>query len=100
MVGSNGLSNSGLSSSIGGGGTAPGPVGSSSVVGNASSSSINGLLGYVSRPDLCYQNITTLQHYLKQTKSIADALTKAINTLSDKDSPNYNCLLCKMKGSW
>lgn len=95
-VGSNGLSNSGLSSSIG-----VGPVGSSSGMASVSAatpSSLNGLFGIVNRPDLCYQNINTLQHYLKQSKNVVDTLTKAISTISDKDSPNYCCLLCKLKG--
>jgi len=90
-VGSNGLSSSGLSSSIG----APGPVGSTA---SSTTNSMNGLMGIGSRPDLCYQNIATLQHYIKQTKNVMEALNKAISTLSDKDSANYHCLLCKQKG--
>lgn len=98
--GSNGLNSSGLSSTIGGG--VVGPVGSSSaaVTSTQNATSINGLMGIINRPDLCYQNITTLQHYLKQTKSVAEALSKAISTLSDKDSANYSCLSCKQKGEF
>jgi len=99
-VGSNGMSNSGLSSSIAGGGVMQGPIGSSataSVSSNQNPSSMNGLLGIVSRPDLCYQNVATLQHYLKQTKSVVETLSKAISTLSDKDCANYCCLSCKQK---
>ncbi|CAL8092652.1 unnamed protein product [Orchesella dallaii] len=92
-VGSNGLSSSGVSSSIGGG-VAPGPVGSTA---SSTTNSMNGVMGIISRPDLCYQNIATLQHYLKQTKNVVDALSKAISTLSDKDSANYSCLICKQK---
>lgn len=97
---SNGLSNSGLSSSTGTG--IPGPVGSNSVTAsvNTPTSSMNGLLGIVNRPDLCYQSIGTLQHYLKQSKTVVDALTKAISSLSDKDSPSFHCLLCKHKGNF
>lgn len=99
-VGSNGLSSSGLSTSISGGGVvAPGPVGSAApAIPANTNTSINGLFGFVSRPDLCYQNIATLQNYLKQTKTVMDALNKAISTLSEKDSAHYSCLLCKQKG--
>ncbi|OXA55452.1 probable serine/threonine-protein kinase ndrD isoform X2 [Folsomia candida] len=72
-------------------GNGPGPIG-------PSNNGFNGpaFLNFMIRPDLTYQNTTLMNVYLNQCKTWAETLSKALQSATNKDHPNYSCLSCKV----
>jgi len=83
-------------------GSGPGPIGSNTVLNNGNNCNGayngNGLGSLFARSDLCYHNGEKISIHLKQLKSWIDSLIKANNSYSNRDSPNFSCLICKSKG--